>query len=261
MKKIILIIGGIICNILFTGCINQNTDKQQTKQSDKDTKQYVATDTLNYKDQKHWKFESGDAQSPINIDTEKIIPMKDTGIIELNYNQKVQNEEDNGHTIQVNTGGTATINGRQFDFTQFHFHAPSEHTINGKHYPLEAHFVHKSQDGRLAVIGVFFTEGKDNKGFQEILDHRQAGENNKKVEHIEISSIIPNNKSYYHYLGSLTTPPLSENVEWYVLKETVEASKSQIESFQKIYSSNNRQVQPLHHRVILSHEDTDSSQK
>ncbi|MEM5611310.1 carbonic anhydrase family protein [Bacillus thuringiensis] len=105
MKKIILIIGGIICNILFTGCINQNTDKQQTKRSDKDTKQYVATDTLNYKDQKHWKFESGDAQSPINIDTEKIIPMKDTGIIELNYNQKVQNEEDNGHTIQVNTGG------------------------------------------------------------------------------------------------------------------------------------------------------------
>lgn len=208
-----------------------------------------------YQDQDHWKFEAGDTQSPIDINTSQTVPMKDTGGIQVEYQTKVQSEEDNGHSIQVNDTGTATINGRLFDFSQVHFHAQSEHTLNGKHYPIEAHFVHKGQNGRLAVIGVFFQEGKENPGFQDVLDYVKKGEKNLEVGRIRMPTMMPTNKSYYHYLGSLTTPPLSENVEWYVMKNMVEASPDQIKAFQSLYSANNRKVQPLNQRSVLSHQE------
>ncbi|MGR6001746.1 carbonic anhydrase family protein [Bacillus cereus] len=154
MKKTCSILIGISSLFLITGCTNpsQPPAKKETKQQ--------STEHLDYQEQEHWKFESGNTQSPINIDTSETLPMKDTGDIQIDYQTAVQSEEDNGHSIQVNATGTATINGRRFDFSQVHFHAPSEHTLNGNHYPIEAHFVHKGQNGRLAVIGVFFQKRK-----------------------------------------------------------------------------------------------------
>lgn len=159
--------------ILVAGC--GNSDASDTKKEEK-TETTAKTETkhedhLDYHDQKSWQFEAGDTQSPINIETTKTEPMKDTGAIELNYNQKVTDEVDNGHSIQVDDGGQATINGRKFELNQFHFHAESEHTVDGKHYPIEAHFVNENQDSRLAVIGVFFKEGKANPAFQSILNN------------------------------------------------------------------------------------------
>ncbi|MED3468933.1 carbonic anhydrase family protein [Bacillus thuringiensis] len=259
MKKHGMLMGAC-CLFILQGCEKLDTFPSK-KDASSQPKQHVTTEQLNYQDQDRWELESGDAQSPINIDTSKIVPMQDAGDIQLDYNTTVQDEEDNGHTIQVDDTGTAQINGRTFAFTQFHFHAPSEHTINGKHYPVEVHFVHKSQDGRLAVIGVLFQEGKENKGFQDVLDHVKAGQKNTEVGILDITSMIPVHKSYYHYLGSLTTPPLSENVEWYVMKEVVEASPEQIKAFQTLYSGTNRKVQPLHQRVVLYHQDQDAAQK
>lgn len=254
--------------ILMTACfvlIMQGCEQQQPLLSKKEDKsqirQHVSTEQLNYQEQDRWELESGDAQSPINIDTSKVVSMKDEGEMQLDYNTIVQDEEDNGHTIQVDDTGTAQINGRTFEFTQFHFHTPSEHTINGEHFPVEVHFVHKSQDGRLAVIGVLFQTGKENKGFQDVLNHVKTGQKNTEVGTLDITSMIPVNKSYYHYLGSLTTPPLSENVEWYVMKDVVEASQEQIKAFQTIYSATNRKVQPLHHRIVLYHQEQTASQK
>lgn len=128
----------------------------------------------------------------------------------------------------------------------------SEHTINGEHYPMEAHFVNTAQDGRIAVIAVFFKDGAENKGFQEVLNNV---DNDKTDPITDLNGMIPTNKSYYHYLGSLTTPPLNENVEWYVMKEPVEVSTAQINVFKKLYSHNNRKVQPLNKRVILEHDE------
>ncbi|PHG57630.1 carbonic anhydrase [Bacillus toyonensis] len=248
------------CFFILSGCVKQEVSPSQ-KNASSQIKQHASTKQLNYQDQDRWELESGDAQSPIDINTSKVISMQDAGEIELDYGSIVQNETDNGHTIQVDDTGTARINGRVFNFTQFHFHAPSEHTINGKHYPIEAHFVHESQDGRLAVIGVLFQEGKENKGFQEVLDHVRRGQGNTAVGTLDITTMIPMNKSYYHYLGSLTTPPLSENVEWYVMKELVEVSSEQIKTFQKMYSATNRKIQPLHQRMILYHQDEKISSK
>ncbi|WP_338151632.1 carbonic anhydrase family protein [Listeria aquatica] len=189
----------------------------------------------------------------MNIETAKTEPMKDEGKIELNYSKTMVDEVDNGHSIQVDDTGSAVIDGRNFDLQQFHFHAKSEHTVDGNHYPIEVHFVNQAQDGRLAVVAVFFKEGKENAAFQDVLNNIKKGKKADVSNPIEVTQMIPTNKTYYHYIGSLTTPPLSENVEWYVMKNPVEVSKAQIETFNKYYDSNNRKVQKLNGRSVLEH--------
>uniref|UniRef100_UPI00313EBC37 carbonic anhydrase family protein n=1 Tax=Bacillus sp. OTU530 TaxID=3043862 RepID=UPI00313EBC37 len=170
MKVNFIWVSLLTLSLLIAGCNNiTSTDKKEKEEK------ATATQEVNYKDQKNWEFESGDTQSPINIDTTKAQEMKDNGAIELNYNNAVLDEVDNGHSIQVDVTGTAKIDGRDFDLTQFHFHAPSEHKLDGKHYPIEAHFVNKAQDGRLAVIGVFFKEGAENQGFKKVIDSIKKG--------------------------------------------------------------------------------------
>ena len=210
-------------------------------------------EVVNYDKQEDWEFASGKMQSPINIDSKKVEMMTpDKGEMTLNFSKAITKAEDNGHSIQLTDSGQATINGRQFNLTQFHFHAESEHTVDDKHYPLEAHFVNQSQDGRIAVIGVFFKAGRENLGFEEVL----ADVTNKKIDAItDIDKMIPENKSFYHYLGSLTTPPLSENVEWYIMKDPMEISQAQIAAFKQLYSHNNREIQPLNGRKILVHDE------
>lgn len=227
--------------------------------TEKETKAKVSTsvqthhEAINYDKQEDWEFASGKMQSPINIDSKKIEMMTpDKGEMILNFGKEITKAEDNGHSIQVTDSGKATINGRQFNLTQFHFHAESEHTVDGKHYPLEVHFVNQSQDGRIAVIGVFFKVGHENLGFKEVLDDVV----NKKVAAItDMDQLIPGNKSFYHYLGSLTTPPLTENVEWYIMKAPLEVSQTQLDDFKKYYSHNNRKIQPLNDRKILVYDE------
>lgn len=255
MKKRV-ILGALLSSVLLLGtACSTNSAQEKSTESETTVASKEGSDKneehIDYDKQEDWEFTSGKMQSPIDIvssDAEEL--QEDSGTIELDYDADIAKAENNGHSIQITDGGTSVINGRNFTLTQFHFHAESEHTVDGKHYPLEAHFVNTAQDGRIAVIGVFFTEGKENKGFQEVLDDV----NNEKEDPItDLDDMIPENKSYYHYLGSLTTPPLNENVEWYVLKNPVEVSSEQIETFRKLYSHNNREVQPLNDRVVLEH--------
>ncbi|WP_088815751.1 MULTISPECIES: carbonic anhydrase [Listeria] len=251
MKKMLLVPATMLVAVAFlTGCSNDTEPKASEKVVKKES-----SDHIDYKNQKDWKFESGDSQSPINIETAKTEPMKDSGEIELDYSDAVVDEVDNGHSIQVDDTGTAKINGRNFELSQFHFHAKSEHTLNGEHYPIEAHFVNQSQDGRIAVIGVFFKEGKENAGFNTVLANIKKGEKVKVGDTINVASMLPENKSYYHYLGSLTTPPLSENVEWYVMANPVEVSSEQIKEFDRYYDANNREIQKLNGRTVLEHKE------
>lgn len=243
----------LLCGVAISiaACSPKETSQKKSTESSSVVKHTEAH--LDYDKQDGWEFASGNMQSPIDIqsaDAEKMTA--DAGTITVDYSPDITKAENNGHSIQMTDGGEAVINGRHFALTQFHFHAESEHTVDGQHYPLEAHFVNTAQDGRIAVMGVFFKEGAENKGFQEVLDDVT----NKVDEPIsDIGDMIPTNKSYYHYLGSLTTPPLNENVEWYVMKEPVEVSKAQIERFKELYDHNNRQVQPLNDRVVLEHEE------
>lgn len=207
---------------------------------------------LDYSKQNEWEVVAGNMQSPIDIQTAEVGTMHEKGDLELEYEDKVLKVVNNGHAIEGELEGEAIINGRTFHLKQFHFHAQSEHTIDGKHQPLELHFVHQEEDGRYAVIGVLIEEGKENEAFKQVL---AAVDKETAINSFDAELLLPENRSYYHYLGSLTTPPLAENVEWYVLKESIQVSKEQIEAFHAYYSNNSREVKPLNDRVVLLHEE------
>ena len=137
---------------------------------------------------------------------------------------------------------------------QFHFHSPSENTINGQYYPLEAHFVHADQDGRLAVIGVMFELGEENSELAKLWKNMPEDSHSQATLLKELSALnlMPKEKSYYRFNGSLTTPPCTEGVRWFVLKDTIKASKAQINKFRTVMGTDtNRPVQPINARVIL----------
>lgn len=242
-------IGGI-CSLLFglSGCFMKEAGYKKEQGANLHQDEHVAFD---YANQKEWQIVSGQMQSPINIVTEETEAWTaGKGNLTLDYPFIIEKLEDNGHSIQATTNGQATIDERPFHLTQYHFHTPSEHTVDGKRYPMEAHFVHKAQNGRLAVIGVFFEEGEENAGLTEI-EWILNDEMPLIVPHL--FDLIPENKSYYHYLGSLTTPSLDENVEWYVLKEPVSISKEQLHFFKDVHEDNHREIQPLNARVVLEY--------
>lgn len=163
---------------------------------------------------------------------------------------------DNGHTIQINskTGEKLTVGGKAYALVQFHFHAPSEHTVEGEHFPMEMHFVHQSADGALAVVGVLVAEGSANPGIAPLWAQLAEAPGTKTTVEIrpEFSEpIFPNvGGGFYHYVGSLTTPPCSEGVQWYVRKTFTSLSKEQIAAFTAVYNRNNRPVQPHNGRML-----------
>ena len=202
----------------------------------------------------------GSAQSPINVRDASELDLVD---IEFNYGETARDLEatheiyNNSHTIQVNVAGGSSIvyNGITYDLLQFHFHAPSEHTIDGKAAPMEIHFVHiDPNSGNLAVVGVLLTEGeKDNEAYAAVFDHMPAevGEPQAMSSPLDLDSLLPKARTFFTYHGSLTTPPCSEIVRWLLLDTPVELSAAQIEAFTAIYDGIARPTQPLGKRDLL----------
>ena len=198
----------------------------------------------------HFKECRGEHQSPINLNSSANLNSKKPDIIFHYDDYKVA---DNTHTIQVDDNQSRSINigDKTYNLIQFHFHIPSEHTIDGKSYAMELHFVHKDDNNNLAVLGVLIKEGKSNNFIKDILASTDKSKKSKfSLEDDNIMDLFPKNKEYYHYLGSLTTPPCSEGVNWYVFKNPIEASKEEISEFQKILKSNARPVQELNDRKV-----------
>jgi carbonic anhydrase len=160
----------------------------------------------------------------------------------------------NGHTIQVDLSdaGGMTLDGKEYSLKQFHFHHPSEHTIDGKQVPLELHLVHAAQDGSLAVVGILFTEGAANETLNDIWATAPAKEGKAAVAfQIDVSKFMPQGTEAFRYEGSLTTPPCSETVHWTVMAKPQTASAAQIAAFTQLFPWNARPVQPLNRRFVL----------
>lgn len=194
---------------------------------------------------------SGKAQSPIDITMDGAA--KPTPI-QFGYTPGQAELTNNGHTIQLNlpAGGAIKVDGVDYTLVQFHFHTPSEEKIHGKAYPMVAHLVHKSAAGQLAVVAVLFDEGDENKALKEVFAAlpAKAGDTVKLAAGFNTADILPAYKGYYKFVGSLTTPPCSEGVQWQVLKQRVELSKAQIAAFRKLFKMNARPVQPLNGRKV-----------
>lgn len=195
----------------------------------------------------------GKFQSPIDIRSTvdaKLPPLN------LHYRNSAETLVNNGHTIQVTVDEKDEIqlDGKEFLLKQYHFHAPSENLINGKSFPLEAHFVHDSEDDELAVVAVMFEIGAENKTLNTILDAIPAEENKVVTinKPMDLRPLFPENLHYYRFSGSLTTPPCSEGLRWLVMKDTVTLSQAQLTQFQSaLKHANNRPIQPLHGRQVV----------
>ncbi|CAM2007938.1 carbonic anhydrase [Acanthopleuribacter pedis] len=197
----------------------------------------------------------GKEQSPIDITGQF---KKSAQSITFNYHPSPLQIVNNGHTIQLNidpaSKSSMTIAGTQYNLLQIHFHAPSEHAVDGKLFAMVAHYVHADKNGRLAVVGVLIEEGAANdmigKAWQHLPADKGAPQDHKNVS-IQPADLLPAKHDLYRYDGSLTTPPCSEGVLWNVMAAPVTLSKAQIKAFTDIHGGNNRPLQPLHARSVV----------
>lgn len=159
----------------------------------------------------------------------------------------------NGHTIQVNLprGSAVKLDGTTYELVQFHFHHPSEHLIDGKALAMEAHFVHRSADGGLAVLGVLIGEGAENAALAPVWSAMPQQKDDGPIVPIALKELLPADRAQFRYAGSLTTPPCSEIVNWVAFKSPIQASRTQIEAFATLFPMNARPVQPLNRRFLL----------
>ena len=195
--------------------------------------------------------DSGVQQSP--IDLAGPIPASGGGL-EIQWQPTSGQIVDNGHTIQVNmeAGSSITLEGRQFSLLQFHFHLPSEHTVEGESYPMAVHFVHQAEEGDLAVIGIFIDAGEAHAAIQSIWDAVPGvDEAPAPLAGADPNAFLPEQRGYSRYAGSLTTPPCSEVASWVVMTESISVSQAQLDAFAALYPMNARPVQPLNRRFIL----------
>jgi len=220
---------------------------------------------------KHWNYEHGEEgpahwaeldpafetcakggnQSPIDI---RNAVKADLPALQFNYSEAAPVLVNNGHTIQINlpAGQKLTVGDKTYELLQFHFHTPSEEALNGKHTAMVGHFVHKNAAGELGVIGILIQPGKTNAALAPVFEHLPRKGEKITVDDLklDLAAMLPTDKGYYSFIGSLTTPPCSEGVNWMVMKQPIALGAEQIKAFRRIFNANARPIQPLNGRVI-----------
>jgi carbonic anhydrase len=201
---------------------------------------------------------NGQAQSPIDIVTADLAPEGAPAKPEFYYTRAAFKIENNGHTIELiptEDSGYIVLDGVPYTLKQFHFHAPSEHTINGEPAAMEVHLVHQDPDNNLSVVGFLIAPGPENETFKEAFTRlpQTAGAENELEEPLDLTELTTTGASLFRYDGSLTTPPCSEGVKWSVSEQYLEMSQEQIDAFTALYPNppgNNRPTQALHERLV-----------
>ncbi len=199
---------------------------------------------------------NGSEQSPINLEFSQVKEEKILKEMQVYYEPTTFTLLNNGHTVQANATSESNriiVEGNEYKLAQFHFHTPSEHQFNGQHYDMEMHLVHNDGNGNYAVLGVMIQEGRENEilaSLWDVLPREETKKNLSEEYSIDLEALLPENQLSFHYAGSLTTPPCTEEVKWIVFEQPIEMSKKQIQAFQQIFSDNHRPVQPLNEREI-----------
>jgi carbonic anhydrase len=234
------------------------------------TKATPATD-VHGSGQTHWSYEgeggpqswsqlkpdyslcsSGQRQSPIDIRGGLAVELDP---VRFDYQASRFAVVDNGHTVQVNLapGNAVEVAGKRFELVQFHFHRPSEERINGKQFEMSLHLVHKDEQGRLAVVALLFDKGAKQMALQKVWNNLPLEKNQEAAARtpLELLDLLPDDRGYFTYMGSLTTPPCSEGVQWIVMRQPIAASAEQIELFARLYPMNARPLQAASGRRIM----------
>ncbi len=256
-----VLIVSVFSTTLLAGC--GSTAKEESK-----------TDSNTSTEKKVWSYDgetgpsnwealgfikAGKEQSPINIQTANVKSDPSAADESVNYSPTAFKEFNNGHTIEAipqSQNDTVVIDGVTYTLAQFHFHTPSEHQIDGKNFDMELHLVNKDASGNIAVLGVLIKEGAENKELANMWDKLPANTISEEdaiavTGQIDLMNLLPVDKTKYEYKGSLTTPPCTEKVKWYVFSNPIEMSKAQIDKFKAIFKDDHRPVQPLNDREVL----------
>jgi carbonic anhydrase len=194
---------------------------------------------------------SGQRQSPVDIEA----PATDAKLLPIRFTYKPADVtiRNTGHGVQLDYpfGNYVEIDGERFDLVSATLHAPSEHKLSGIPYDMELQITHRSADGKLAVVAVLFEEGKENTALAPVWAAipPEIGSHPVPVD-FDLSPTLPRKRQFFHYQGSLTTPPCSEGVRWFVLSEPVGVSAKQVDLLAQVVKFNARPVQPLHGRRV-----------
>ena len=195
---------------------------------------------------------NGQRQSPIDIRGGLSVDLEP---VKFDYQSTRFGVIDNGHTVQVNVsaGNSIEVNGKRFELKQFHFHRPSEERIDGRQFEMSVHLVHKDEQGKLAVVAVLLDKGPPQPAVQKVWNNLPLEKNEEAQARIslDVNEILPADRRYFTYMGSLTTPPCSEGVQWVVMRQPVTMTAEQIELFARIYPMNARPVQQASGRRIM----------
>lgn len=237
----------------------------------------IATFSSAYAADVHWSYEGeagpshwgdlspdfhlckdGLKQTPINLYRAREEKLPD---LQIAYQSTPLTIKNNGHTIQVNyaAGSYITVGGKKYQLLQFHFHTPSEHHKDGRSFDMEGHLVHIDEYGALGVVGVFMKaeDTPDNEFLKPIWANMPASAGEVSVPGVSVNAtkLLPKEREYYNYTGSLTTPPCSEGVNWMVLEHPIAISKAQLEKFRSLFEMNARPEQALNGRTIKVQDD------
>lgn len=214
----------------------------------------------------HWDYEhpdwqtqgysecAGTIQSPVDIQTNSTIKT-DLPNLAFAYTEFPIKIIDNGHTVQVNNNGTNSVsyNGKTYAFKQLHFHYHSEHLIDGAASDMELHVVHQEPtSGALLVVGFLIKRGAANPFFESVLSNWPTKKETEvtTATSLNLTNILPSDQRYFSYVGSLTTPPCSQGVTFFILKSPMEVSSAQLDQFKMHYDHDARAVQPLNSRLV-----------
>lgn len=199
--------------------------------------------------------ESGQHQSPTDLRASS----QQAGVaLSFDYRTTAMKIANDGHTVRVrfHNGSALHIGKQAYTLEQFHFHTPGGDRIEGQQFPMAAHLLHKSQSGQLLAVGVLFRLGAENALLNALLPLiPKAGSGDHALAQAALNplQLLPQDKHYYRYQGSLTAAPCTEGVEWLTLKEPVEISAQQLQRYKALFSDNMRAAQPLNgRRVVLS---------
>ena len=256
-KKSVSLIGLVVAIMVFTnGCTHEEpkhvNDTSHKKEAHWGYKGEEGPESWGKLKPEYEACSNGKSQSPIDITG---ADSQNLPAIAFNYQPSALNVLNNGHTIQVDydEGSSIEIEGGKYSLKQFHFHGPSEHTLKGVHSPLEVHLVHQNDGGQLAVVAVMIESGGENQALAPVWKNLPKGSGQeRKPDGVKVNAkdFLPAEQLYYSYDGSLTTPPCSEGVKWFVLTRPIDMSNTQFAAFKVLFDHNNRPVQPLNVRMV-----------
>lgn len=197
--------------------------------------------------------QTGLRQSPIDLQTNL---KGDSVQLEFHYFSSSLTILHTGRTIRVNVenGSYVRLDGKDYSLKQFHFHHPSEHTLQGKPSPMEMHFVHIDEDKGFVVVALFLQEGDENPWLRPVWKAMPSQTSEPRIisgVEIDLAEVLPQSRRCFRYDGSLTTPPCSEDVHWIVLQEPIEISSTQLKAFARLFPVNARPMQPLNKRSVI----------